>query len=429
MNSLRSGAARPRPRARGLLLDAGVTAVVGVFVVTLIHASDDRGSSPADARAYALGVLMTLPLLLHRRRPVAALTLTSLGLFVYYSLDYPGIPPTVPLAVPMYSAVHAGHARWAAGIYGGFFWVGYVMVVRETGAPVETAADFLTHAAFAVTVMLLAEVVRSRRALAAETRERLRLAAEERELEAARRVAEDRVRIARELHDTVAHSMATIAVQAGSALHVLGERDGDDRDEEVRPALTVIRETSKRALREMRATLGVLRSAADARDRGGAGLDRLPALLEAVRSSGVPVELDVTGRPETVLAPAADHAAYRILQESLTNVLRHAGPDVRVRVRMAYREEGLDLEIDDDGTGPVDAGHEPGSESGHGVNGMRERALALGGTFAAGPGPSGGFRVAARLPLRPAASGASGGLADAPPRDETPVTDVTRSAS
>ncbi len=368
----------------------------------MIHESDERHSAPADARAYMICVLMTLPLVLHRRRPIAALLLSSAGLFVYYSFGYPGIPPTALLAVPFYSTVYAGHARWAVGVCASYFSAGYVIVCLENGEPLEALATFVTHTALAVTVMLLAEVVRSRRALAAETRERLRLAEEERDVEAARRVAEDRVRIARELHDTVAHSMATITVQAGSALHVLGERD-----EEFRPALAAIRETSKEALKEMRATLGMLRSGADVGGQGPAGLDRLPKLLAAVRASGVPVTLDVTGRPEGLDAPA-DHAAYRILQEALTNVLRHAGPDVRVRVGLAYTGDGLDLEVTDDGDGPSGPG------GGHGLNGMAERARALGGTVSAGPGPSGGFRVRARLPTGrvPLADAGAGGLAE-----------------
>ncbi|TDD66174.1 sensor histidine kinase [Actinomadura rubrisoli] len=401
MNSTRAATIRRALRARGRVLDAGLTLTVGIIVAIMIHTSDEEYSRPPDARAYAIGVAMTLPLFLHRVRPIMALVLASAGLFVYYELDYPGIPPTAALALPFYSTVYAGHARWAVAVCVGFFSVGYVMVIREASDPLATMAAFLTHAAFAVTVMLLAEVVRNRRALAAETRERLRLAAEERELEAARRVAEDRVRIARELHDTVAHSMATIAVQAGSALHIL-----DDRDEGARPALAAIRETSKQALKEMRATLGVLRSGADAGDRGPAGLDRLDALLEAVRAAGVPVDLQVTGTA-TALAPPADHAAYRILQESLTNVLRHAEPDVRVRVWMAYTGDGLDLEIVNNG-GPGPGEH--GQGQGHGLNGMRERALAIGGAFSAGPGPSGGFRVTARLPANPSpGNGPSGG--------------------
>ncbi|MBT2213791.1 histidine kinase [Actinomadura sp. NEAU-AAG7] len=369
---------------RGPLLDAGVALAVGAVTTIMIHESDEQHARPVDAGAYLVCALMTLPLVLHRRKPVATLLLSSAGLFVYYSLGYPGIPPTALLAVPFFSTVYAGRPRWAVGVCAGYFTVGFVIFSLKHGKPLEALANFLTHTALAVTVMLLAEVLRSRRALAAETRERLRLAAEEREAEAARRVAEDRVRIARELHDTVAHSMATITVQAGSALHVLGEED-----EGARPALAAIRETSKQALREMRATLGALRSGADADTHG---LDRLPALLEAVRASGVPVELAVTGTVRD-LGQRADHAAYRILQESLTNVLRHAGTDVRVRVRVAYDDAGLDLEIVDDGGGPA-----AGAGGGHGVNGMRERVQALGGTFAAGAGASGGFRVAASLP-------------------------------
>ncbi|WP_242901533.1 sensor histidine kinase [Actinomadura terrae] len=369
---------------RDPLLDAGVAAAVGVVAAIMIHESDEQHARPADAGAYLVCVLMALPLVLHRRRPVAALLLSSAGLFVYYSLGYPGIPPTALLAVPFFSTVYAGRPRWAVGVCAGYFTCGFAIVSLKHSQLLEALALFLTHTALAVTVMLLAEVLRSRRALAAETRERLRLAAEEREAEAARRVAEDRVRIARELHDIVAHSMATITVQAGSALHVLGEED-----EGARPALAAIRETSKQALREMRATLGALRTGAGA---DAHGLDRLPVLLEAVRAAGVPVELSVTGAV-TDLDQPTDHAAYRILQESLTNVLRHAGTDVRVRVRMSYAGGGLELEIVDDGDGPS-----AGPGGGHGVNGMRERVHALGGTFTAGPGTSGGFRVAASLP-------------------------------
>jgi len=269
---------------------------------------------------------------------------------------------------------------------------------------IQTFADFLPHVALAAAVILLAEVVRGRRALAAETRERLRQAEQERERESARRVAEERVRIARELHDTVAHSMATITVQAGSALHVLDARPG-----EVRSALTAIRDTSKRALQEMRATLGILREGTEPEE--AAGLDRLPALIDAVRAAGVPVVLEVRGRAAR-LGPHADHSAYRILQESLTNVLRHAGAGVRATVRISYDPAGVALEVVDDGAGVSGvqdgkergdlgaSGHAAGGSwaGGHGLGGMRERAESVGGTLTAGPRPGGGFVVSARLP-------------------------------
>jgi signal transduction histidine kinase len=206
-------------------------------------------------------------------------------------------------------------------------------------------------------------------------------------------VAEERLRIARDLHDTVAHSMATITVQAGSALHVLG-----DRDDKVRGALTAIRETSKHALGEMRATLGQLRQGSTG---GGipvtpGGLDRLPALRDAVTAAGAPVTIAVDG-DQRPLPPAIDEVAYRILQESLTNVLRHAGPAARATVRLCYEPAALGITVTDDGTGTDGDGD--GLGRGHGLTGMAERAAAVGGKVTAGPRGEGGFEVSARLPL------------------------------
>ena len=257
--------------------------------------------------------------------------------------------------------------------------------------------------------IMLGEVVRSRRALAAETADRLRLAGEEREAETGRRVAEERLRIARELHDTVAHSMATITVQAGSALHVLGpgipagggpdggSTDGGSPDGNLRSALIAIRETSKAALTEMRATLGQLRNETpdESAELRAAGLDRLPALCEAVTAAGAPVTVTTEGEPRPV-PPAVGHAAYRILQESLTNVLRHAGPQARASVGLAYEPGALVIRVTDDGPGPGTLAED--AAAGHGLTGMAERAAAVGGTFSAAAGPGGGFEVAARLP-------------------------------
>jgi signal transduction histidine kinase len=220
--------------------------------------------------------------------------------------------------------------------------------------------------------------------------------------------------------------MATITVQAGSALHVLG-----DRDARLRGALTAIRETSKNALREMRATLGELRR--DTPDDGlpaaPGGLDRLPALRDAVTAAGAPVTIAVEGE-QRPLPPAIDAVAYRILQESLTNVLRHAGPAARATVRLCYEPAALAITVTDDGSGaglngdhqgqgPVtkergleppggsramgSGGSPPGQRSdppgGHGLAGMAERAAAVGGEVTAGPRGAGGFEVSARLPL------------------------------
>jgi signal transduction histidine kinase len=387
--------------------DLGVALVVGGIAAAMISAATEPDSRPVNAGAYAIGVAMTLPLLVRRRWPLGTLLVTSIVLFVYYAAGYPGIPPTAVLAVPIYTAALAGRTAWAAVIAAVYFGVGFGVLTLHKAQPViETFTDFLPHVALVATMILLAEVIRGRRALAAETRERLRRAEQERELESARRVAEERVRIARELHDTVAHSMATITVQAGSALHVLaaqtppagpGEaRPNDVRPTDVRTALTAIRDTSKRALQEMRATLGILREGVEPEE--AAGLDRLPALIDAVRAAGVPVVLEVRGRAVR-LDPRADHSAYRILQESLTNVLRHAGAGVRATVRISYDPTGVALEVTDDGTGV--AGEQDGSGTGgHGLGGMRERAESVGGTLTAGRRPGGGFVVSARLPAK-----------------------------
>src|SRR6266700_7840929 len=275
--------------------------------------------------------------------------------------------------------------------------------IRRTSAG-HTVATLVAQFPPSIVVLALAialgELVHGRHELAVETARRLRVAHEEREAEGARRVAEERLRIARDLHDTVAHSMATITVQAGSALHVLG-----DGDEKLRRALTAIRETSKHALQEMRATLGELRQGT--RNGGGqaapGGLDRLPALRDAVTAAGAPVTIAVEGE-QRPLPPAVDEVAYRILQESLTNVLRHAGPAARATVRLSFEPAALGITVIDDGTGAASAtGDCDGANTGHGLTGMAERAAAVGGEVTAGPRGEGGFEVSAKLPLTGAA--------------------------
>jgi signal transduction histidine kinase len=260
-------------------------------------------------------------------------------------------------------------------------------------------ADFLSQIVILALAVALGEVVRSRRALAAETATRLRLAEEERTAEAARVVAEERLRIARELHDTVAHGMATITVQAGSALHLLGGGPAGAAADPLRVALTAIRETSKGALTEMRSVLGQLRRSDRADPDDGTGLGRLGALRDAVTAAGAVVTVSVEGE-QWPLSADADHSAYRILQESLTNVLRHAGPGAAAEICLRYQREALTITVTDNG--PAVAGNgvaaADGAGPGHGICGMRERAVSAGGELSAGPLPGGGFRVTATLP-------------------------------
>ena len=240
-----------------------------------------------------------------------------------------------------------------------------------------------------------------------------------REEEARRRVDAERLRIARELHDVVAHTMSTINLQAGVAIHV-----SRDLPEPVAAALGTIRDASKNGLRELRAILAVLRQADDA-DSGAPtaptpDLDGLPALLDTVRASGLPVSVEITGERRR-LSAAVELAAYRIVQESLTNTLRHAGP-ASATVQIRYGDEELDIRVTDDGAGSTahpGIGADSSHGSGHGLIGMRERALATGGTLQAHPGAAGGFLVRARLPLGPRSDVPPGPRSETPP--ETPL--------
>jgi signal transduction histidine kinase len=214
--------------------------------------------------------------------------------------------------------------------------------------------------------------------------------------EALRTVTQERMRIARELHDVVAHSMSVIAVQAGVGHHVIGVRP-----QEAAKALAAIETTSRTALREMRALLGVLREETPEETAeeflATPGLADLALLAERTARAGLRVELRFNGEPWE-LPPAMDLAGYRIAQEALTNVVKHAGTD-QARVQIVYRKGEVEIEVTDDGVGRSAAV----VTGGHGLVGMRERVALYGGEFAAGPRPVGGFRVWARLPARDAA--------------------------
>ncbi len=426
-----AGRRLPGIRALGIRpVDVLLTAVVIGAVELFVATATGPGQAPLTAEAYIFGAVIALPVLLRHRWPLPALLACSLLLVLYYLIDRRNITPAPLLVLPVYDAALAGYLVWAIAVPAFFMVIGLFVVEASAHFGIASlVAEFWTSIVLLALAVALGEVVRSRRALAAETAKRLRTADEEREAEAARRVAEERLRIARDLHDTVAHSMATITVQAGSALHLLtgGDADGGPQGrpdgpgaplrvpaDELRGALSAIRETSKAALTEMRASLGRLRGGAGESDVNGegppgdraAGLDRLPALCDAVSAAGAPVQLEVTGE-KVPLGPAVDQAAYRILQEALTNVLRHAGPDASAAVRIGYQPEAMTITVTDNGTGGPDPPG-PAAGAGHGITGMTERAEALGGELTAEPGPDGGFRVTARLPV-PGHAAAEGG--------------------
>ena len=431
---------------RGLgirLVDVGITAGVAAAVELNVAVASGKGQVPLDVASYAFGIAVALPILLRRRWPFQVLIGCSVLLLLFYSVHRRNISPVPLLAFPLYDAAVAGYLAWAIVIPAVYMAIGVVLVKAALHLTlIALASEFIPSLALLVLAIMLGDNVRGRRALAAETADRLRLAEEEREAETGRRVAEERLRIARELHDTVAHSMATITVQAGSALHRIGGTGSADPS--IQDALAAIRDTSKTALADMRVTLGSLRAGdadVDGAETRLAGLDRLDALTEAVRAAGAPVSLVISG-DRSPLPATVDHAAYRILQESLTNVLRHAGQDAAVTVRLSYAPEALSIRVTDDGaglssngsaagageppataTGPGKAARpataaepataagwpSPGGDpalsdidlgrGGHGLIGMNERAAAVGGQLTAGPLPGGGFEVSATLPV------------------------------
>jgi signal transduction histidine kinase len=398
-----TGLGRVRTWWRGLdrrLVDAAV--VVVLLVVTALPLATrplTAGQRPSDVWAYLLVAAICVPFALHRRYPVAAIAVAS-GALILYAVGryaaYPGIPIFVLVA-----GISLHSTRWrallAAGLGAAAISVG-VWLQPENVATVSTWVASLLALAVA---WLWGENLRNRRARWAAMEERARRLEAEREERDRQAVTAERLRIARELHDVVAHSMSVIAVQSGVANHVI-----DSRPAQARQALATIEATSRGALVELRRLLGVLRQGDDpvASLEPNPGMAELGRLAEQIRSAGVEVELKVEGEPGD-LPPGVDLSAFRIAQEGLTNVLKHGGSVARVLVR--YSPGAVAVEIADDGrAGTADEG--PTDGTGHGLIGMRERVAVFGGELTAGPVPGGGYRMAARLPYAVAAGTGEG---------------------
>ncbi|MEV1170942.1 sensor histidine kinase [Nonomuraea sp. NPDC049784] len=347
---------------------------------------------------FVLLIVSGMVVAVRRRWPVLVFVTTALASLVYYGLDFPDGPGWLGLFVALYSLAAYGDGRRSLIIAG----VGTTVLAI---AWLVAAADIEPRAAIgwvffrigaSVMSAALGESVRSRQVIATEAQKRAELAERTRDEEARARVDAERLRIAREVHDTVAHAIAIINVQSGVTAHVL-----DKRPDVAREALRAIEQTSSRALQEMRAILGVLRD--DNGDDGREpypGLGQIDELAAKAREAGLEVELEETS-PAAPLPSAVGSAAYRIVQESITNVVRHAGP-TRVTVALNPGIEALEIRVTDEGSRAA-PGHDSASSSdsgpGRGIVGMRERCQLLGGELDAGPLPGGGFEVRARLPL------------------------------
>ncbi|MDD7937375.1 sensor histidine kinase [Actinomycetospora lutea] len=370
--------------------DAVLAVAVSCLVAAAIVGDAGRSTDPdpaVQAVAYAFALGFGGLLLLSRSWPVPVLLATALGLVAWYVIDLPAIGLAAPAAAALYATAERGHALGAAAVAAGLLVISVVARLAE-GDDVGTVLGFDAgaEAVLMVAVIALGDAVRSRRALRAELVRQAREAEEEQAREAARQVEAERVRIARELHDSLGHTMSVVSLQAALADEAL--TDGETA--QAHAAVAAIGAAGAGAMTELRATLSTLRRDSPSSEPP-AGLDRLPALVDGVSRSGVPVELRLRGDTSGLPAIIAT-TAYRVVQEALTNVLRHAGAD-RAHVTVEVGASRVVLEVADDGRGV------PGRvETGDGLRGITERVALLGGDVHLGNGDEGGFVVRACLP-------------------------------
>ncbi|MFF3823828.1 sensor histidine kinase [Streptomyces griseus] len=422
MTTLSSGFARARRWLRdhplafdaALALGALVAMIAGSFADPGTGHGPTFGTRTPGPLSVVLMVLAAVALVLRRRRPMAVLAATGTLSATEYILMDPPAPVVMSTVIALYTVASRTDrpTTWRVGLLTMGALTAASMVFGST--PWYSQENL---GVFAWTGMAGAagDAVRSRRAFVDAIRERAERAERTREEEARRRVAEERLRIARDLHDVVAHHIALVNVQAGVAAHVM-----DRRPDQAKEALAHVRDASRSALNELRVTVGLLRQQGDpeAPTEPAPGLAVLGELVDTFRNAGLPVEVAGSDHGERLPA-AVDLAAYRVIQEALTNVRKHAGAGARAEVSVVRVGATAEVTVLDNGRGcaarPAGADDDP--ESGrHGLVGMRERVTALGGALTAGPRYGGGFRVHAILPVeartgepeRPGTAGGTG---------------------
>jgi signal transduction histidine kinase len=385
------------------LFDSGLALVAAGVSTLLFRELADADTRPALPRGtlalgYALALLHTLPLAARRRFPGVVLAVSVASGLTFAALGLPPVVLGVAILVAVYSVAAYGD-RWVA-------LVGLAVAELASVAVQLTSGRFqqptvVSNALVIGAAWLLGHFVGVRRAYTArleqrtaELEERTVQLDQAREELARRAVTEERLRLARELHDVVAHAISVIAVQSGVGAHV-----ADTQPAEAAKALVAIEATSRAALEELRRLLGVLRQGSEPQGEltPVPGLADLDSLLAEVAKAGLAVRLRVDGTPAQLPA-GLDLSAYRIVQEALTNVVKHAGP-ARAQVKICFRDQDVTVEVTDDGRGVTAPTGDGPVGVGHGLIGMRERVAAFGGDLEVGPYPGGGFRVAARLPL------------------------------
>ncbi|MGZ4400711.1 MAG: sensor histidine kinase [Gaiellaceae bacterium] len=358
-------------------VDQALAALLAVGALLAIWLGGDAAHHRLAAALIAPAI--TLPIAVRRRYP----TLVGAGVAVLSAVDHAlWNPQFVGYPVELFCALY-GLAVWTPPRR---FTIGLGLVVATDLAAVAKDGVSKIGVSFAIVepavVLLVRRTVRGRE-------QRAELAEREREVAAREAVVEERARIARELHDAIAHNVSMMVVQAGAERRLLDGENGSTRE-----VMTTIEQIGRGALTEMRRLVGMLRSDTDEPLAPQPRLDDLPALVRQVREAGLPVELHVNGdRRELPLG--LELSAYRIVQEALTNTLKHAG-DARAAVEIRYGADALELEIVDDGSGTPP----PEAPPGHGLIGMRERVALYGGRLEAGHSPSGGFAIQVVLPIR-----------------------------
>ncbi|HEV2815232.1 MAG TPA: sensor histidine kinase [Solirubrobacteraceae bacterium] len=372
---------------RRQLIDGGVPLLLAAVAMGEVLTSDTIDAPWPAVGLFALGT--TVPLMWRRQAPllVLVIVLASLAIAdVGYGIANDVSSSFAGILVAAYAAgayTTRRDGRIAAGI------MGAVVLLMAAAIGEDFVGDAIFIGGILFAVWGAATVVRSRQELATALAARTVELEHEREENARLAVAEERARIARELHDVVAHKLSIMVVQAGAERRALR-----DQRPETSEVLATIEESGRSAMAEMRRLLGMLRRSDDELALAPQpSLSRLGDLVDEVRAAGMPVDLRIEGEPRQV-APGVDLSAYRIVQEALTNALKHAGP-ARARVTVRYGDTELDIEIADDGAGAT----EPAPAGGHGLVGMRERVALFGGDLAAGRRRGGGYAVRARLPL------------------------------
>ena len=366
-------------RARSADLALAAAGAAGLIVESQL-----RSSSAVSPAAYLLAVAAAAPLLRRTREPLTALVGVEAGAVTCAAVLGASWSASALVAIQLFTVARLGHRQrsMVAGALTAL--VAVIAIVLIDGSVEVTGIGF--RLLLVIVSLVLGDTVRSRGALRAAARERVQREMDEREQETRRRLADERMRIARELHDSLAHSLVAINVRASVAAELSDSQDPT-------AALRDIKQASATALRDLRATLGLLREPDDAAPTEPASdLDALPGLLENARAAGVRADADVAIGGAAV-PPAIGRAAFRIVQEALTNVLRHAGAS-RALVRVGASSGVLTIEVTDDGRSQL-----PAPKPGHGLRGMAERAAALGGALEVGPREEGGWRVSAELPL------------------------------